>query len=111
MCQTSGLLCGGYLKSIFFDFEDQGSKGSQTNFRRPLLTEEQRERMSCQITASVAPDKAMWHIARIDEHCEDTPESQQIHRFSGYASYLEDSFPPSGSSSAPLKEKSSLRRT
>ena len=83
MCQTSGLLCGGYLKSIFFDFEDQGSKGSQTNFRRPLLTEEQRERMSCQITASVAPDKAMWHIARIDEHCEDTPESQQIHRFSG----------------------------
>lgn len=83
MCQTSGILCGGYLKSIFFDFEDNGKKGNLNRFRRPLLTEEQREQMSCEIASSVAPDRAMWHIAKIDEHCEAVLESQSIETFSG----------------------------
>lgn len=76
-CRFSGISCGGYEKRIFFDFEGAPEDGLG-RFRRPLLTEEERESMSKEITASVQPSRAMWHIAKIDEECENTPDLQEI---------------------------------
>ncbi|KAH8178737.1 fungal specific transcription factor domain-containing protein [Sarocladium implicatum] len=39
--------------------------------------------MSSQLTSSIAPDRALWHIAKIEEDCEDAPESQDVQRVSG----------------------------
>lgn len=71
MCRNAGLVCGGYEKNIFFDFEDPPD-GSTSRFRRPLLTELERKCMSEQLTSSIPPRLAHWHISRIDEECEDT---------------------------------------
>jgi arginine metabolism regulation protein II len=77
MCKHAGLPCGGYEKSIFFDFE-VGVDSSNTRFRRPLLTEQERACMSTQLTTSVPPRLALWHIAQIDEQCEEAPPSKDI---------------------------------
>ncbi|KAJ5004725.1 hypothetical protein K4K48_009159 [Colletotrichum sp. SAR 10_66] len=77
MCEASGLTCSGYEKNIFFDFEDIPSSG-MSRFRRPLLTEEERESMSEKLTSSVPPALTLWHIAQIEDECERLPVSQNI---------------------------------
>lgn len=74
MCRRAGLSCAGYEKSIFFDFEH----ASEARFRRPLLTENERECMSKWLISSVPPRSALWNISLIDEECVDAPESQDI---------------------------------
>lgn len=81
-CRISGIPCGGYAKQIFFDFEEALDTG-ESRFRRPLLTEEERESMSREIISSVPPARAMWHIARIDEECERAADSEHFQLFRG----------------------------
>lgn len=77
MCRNSGVACGGYEKSIFFDFE--GSPDATTvRFRRPLLTESERKCMSERLTSSVPPRLALWHISQIDEECEEAPPAHDV---------------------------------
>ncbi|KAF4499620.1 ARG81-transcription factor involved in arginine metabolism [Fusarium agapanthi] len=71
--------CGGYSKDIFFDFDDPSSTGV-ARFRRPLLTEQERERLSEQIAQDVPPELAGWHLSQIDEECEKTSTDLQISR-------------------------------
>jgi arginine metabolism regulation protein II len=77
MCRNSKLVCGGYGKSIFFDFQSN-SKGAIARFRRPLLTEKERECMSKEIISIVPPRLALWNIAQIDDECENKLASQDI---------------------------------
>ncbi|KAF5988752.1 transcription factor ARG81 [Fusarium bulbicola] len=79
MCNISGLDCGGYSKDIFFDFDDPSSTGV-ARFRRPLLTEQERERLSEQIAQDVPPELASWHLSQIEEECEKTSTDLQISR-------------------------------
>ncbi|KAF5649062.1 ARG81-like transcription factor [Fusarium tjaetaba] len=79
MCKISGLDCGGYSKDIFFDFDDPSSTGV-ARFRRPLLTEQERERLSEQIAQDVPPELAGWHLSQLDEECEKTSTDLQISR-------------------------------
>ncbi|KAF5552558.1 ARG81-like transcription factor [Fusarium phyllophilum] len=79
MCNISGFDCGGYSKDIFFDFDDPSSTGV-ARFRRPLLTEQERERLSEQIAQDVPPELAGWHLSQIDEECEKTSTDLQISR-------------------------------
>ncbi|KAF2795083.1 hypothetical protein K505DRAFT_348869 [Melanomma pulvis-pyrius CBS 109.77] len=77
MCAAAGVRCGGYEKNIFFDFD--GPPGASTiRFRRPLLTEGERKCMSEWLTSTVPPRLALWHIAQIDDECEEAPISQDI---------------------------------
>ena len=82
-CQSSGLPCGGYSQNIFFDLDNDSDKSAPIRYRRPVLTELERERMSSQLTSSIAPDRALWHIAKIEEDCEESPRTQDIQRISG----------------------------
>ncbi|RYC81701.1 hypothetical protein BFJ63_vAg15397, partial [Fusarium oxysporum f. sp. narcissi] len=79
MCKISGLDCGGYSKDIFFDFDDPSSTGI-ARFRRPLLTDQERERLSEQIAQDVPPELAGWHLSQIDEECEKASSDLQIFR-------------------------------
>ncbi|EXL73306.1 hypothetical protein FOPG_11364 [Fusarium oxysporum f. sp. conglutinans race 2 54008] len=79
MCSISGLDCGGYSKDIFFDFDDPSSTGI-ARFRRPLLTDQERERLSEQIAQDVPPELAGWHLSQIDEECEKASSNLQISR-------------------------------
>lgn len=64
MCAYFGIPCAGYKKDIFFDSK---SLESRIRFRRPLLTEEERERMS-QWLVSTAPPRSTHHLlSQIDE--------------------------------------------
>ncbi|KAE8341996.1 hypothetical protein BDV24DRAFT_174112 [Aspergillus arachidicola] len=67
MCRYFGFVCAGYEKDIFFDFE---SSTDERRFRRPLLTEAERERMSQWLVSSVPPESALQLLARIDDLCE-----------------------------------------
>ncbi|KAI8284575.1 hypothetical protein K4K60_001830 [Colletotrichum sp. SAR11_57] len=49
-----------------------------SRFRRPLLTEEERESMSEKLTSSVPPALTLWHIAQMEDECERLPVSQNI---------------------------------
>lgn len=77
MCATVGLQCGGYQKNIFFLGDDVPGVGS-IRFRRPLLTEEERERMSEWLTSAVPPKLALWNIAQIDDECDEAPTSHSV---------------------------------
>ncbi|KAK2123757.1 hypothetical protein NOF04DRAFT_1373250 [Fusarium oxysporum II5] len=79
MCNISGLDCGGYSKDIFFDFDDPSSTGI-ARFRRPLLTDQERERLSEQIAQDVPPELAGWHLSQIDEESEKASPDLQIFR-------------------------------
>ncbi|KAF5540626.1 ARG81-like transcription factor [Fusarium napiforme] len=79
MCNISGIDCGGYSKDIFFGFDDPSSTGV-ARFRRPLLTEQERERLSEQIAQDVPPELAGWHLSQLDEECEKTSTDLQISR-------------------------------
>jgi arginine metabolism regulation protein II len=77
MCRNSKLVCGGYHKNIFFDFQTD-SKDPIARFRRPLLTEKERKCMSEEITSIVPPRLALRNIGQIDDECENTPDAQDI---------------------------------
>ncbi|KAL0937016.1 uncharacterized protein CTRU02_209232 [Colletotrichum truncatum] len=77
LCEASGLACSGYEKNIFFDFENIPSSG-MSRFRRPLLTEEERESMSDELVSSIPPALTLWHIAQIEEECERLSAAQSI---------------------------------
>ncbi|KAF6799385.1 hypothetical protein CMUS01_15666 [Colletotrichum musicola] len=76
-CLVSGLTCSGYEKNIFFDFEETPTVG-MSRFRRPLLTEEERESMSAELVSSVPPALTLWHIAQIEDECEGLPSNRDI---------------------------------
>ncbi|KAK1522710.1 hypothetical protein CPAR01_14253 [Colletotrichum paranaense] len=77
MCRASNLTCSGYEKNIFFDFEEIPSVG-MARFRRPLLTESERESMSDELVSSIPPALTLWHIAQIEDECERAPLSQSV---------------------------------
>ncbi|KAF4457615.1 hypothetical protein F53441_488 [Fusarium austroafricanum] len=79
MCSISNLECGGYSKDIFFDFDDPSITGI-ARFRRPLLTDEERECMSEKIVQDIPPDQAIWHLSQIDDECEKASSDVQISR-------------------------------
>ncbi|XPS81331.1 hypothetical protein M3J09_013269 [Ascochyta lentis] len=62
-CEHAGIQCGGYEKSIFFDFE-AASNADIARFRRPLFTEEEREKMSQWLTNAVSPRTIMRQFRR-----------------------------------------------
>ena len=64
-----GLKCGGYEITIFFDLENS-TDDNVIRFRRPLLTEGERARMSECLTSSVPPNRAFRLLSRIDAECE-----------------------------------------
>ncbi|KAJ5919872.1 hypothetical protein N7454_009707 [Penicillium verhagenii] len=78
MCSYAGLSCAGYKKDFFFDAR---SPDSRIRFRRPPLTEEERQRMS-QWLISVAPPKSTNRLLlKIDEEgetCTHGPEGLQL---------------------------------
>ncbi|KAJ4252425.1 hypothetical protein NW762_011026 [Fusarium torreyae] len=78
MCNILGVECGGYSKDIFFDLDDPST--GITRFRRPLLTDQERESMSEQILEDIPPSLANWHITQIDDECEKTSSDLQISR-------------------------------
>ncbi|KAF3008498.1 hypothetical protein E8E13_005298 [Curvularia kusanoi] len=76
-CKSSGLQCGGYEKRIFFDFE-VASDANLPRFRRPLLSEEERESMSESLTKAVSPKTVSRHLNEIDEECDTVLSSANI---------------------------------
>ncbi|KAF2019202.1 hypothetical protein BU24DRAFT_418802 [Aaosphaeria arxii CBS 175.79] len=77
ICSQAGFTCGGYEKNIFFNLGDSSSDGA-TRFRRPVLTEKERQSMSGWLTTTVPPRLAMHTLALIDEQCEESPETEEI---------------------------------
>lgn len=68
-CQILGRTCGGYEISILFDFNNT-IDDHVTRFRRPLLTEEERARMSESLISSVPPHRAFLTLSQIDVECD-----------------------------------------
>lgn len=77
MCRRFGLSCSGYQKGIFFDFEKSASDG-QARFRRPLLTEQEREAMSRWLISSAPPKSASRLLLQIDNECDNGDGCQDI---------------------------------
>ena len=74
-CKQNGLSCGGYEKSIFFDLDTP--EDGLGRFRRPLLTLEERQRMSLWLTSAVPPKAAFQMLSEIDEQCDDVTSIQR----------------------------------
>ncbi|RAL04520.1 Zn(II)2Cys6 transcription factor [Aspergillus ibericus CBS 121593] len=70
VCERAGLVCERYEIRLLFDASD--SQGSRC--RRPLFTEDMRQRMSEQLAASLDPDDVHTLLTRMDEHCEKQEE-------------------------------------
>ncbi|CAM1507449.1 Fc.00g070900.m01.CDS01 [Cosmosporella sp. VM-42] len=79
-CRKSGLHCGGYGKTIYFDFEEDHER---TRFRRPLFSEEARREMSEQLTSSIPGRLLPWHLAQLDEESQSMPIDKDINVFHG----------------------------
>ena len=73
MCQKLGLICGGYEISVFFDVNNI-TDDHVIRFRRPLLTEGERARMSERLIFSVPPNQAFRLLSQIDVECETASE-------------------------------------
>lgn len=81
MCKYAGLGCAGYEKAIFFD-SGHATKANEegiARFRRPILTEEERKRMSQWLLSSVPPRAVLRVLAQIDEGS-DAPQHEEIRR-------------------------------
>ncbi|KAL5450543.1 hypothetical protein PMIN07_000119 [Paraphaeosphaeria minitans] len=76
-CRSSEIVCGGYEKAIFFDFEG-APEASSLRFRRPLLTEEERKSMSEWITSAVPSTLVNRSLSQIDEECEEAAETRDV---------------------------------
>ena len=68
-----GLTCGGYEITVFFDVNDIADD-HVIRFRRPLLTEGERARMSESLISSVPPNQAFRLLSQIDVECETASE-------------------------------------
>lgn len=73
MCADFGLPCAGYKKHIFFDSRNPDSK---IRFRRPLLTETERERISQSLVSMAPPKSTPQLLSQIDEEGENASGSQ-----------------------------------
>ncbi|KAE8377705.1 fungal-specific transcription factor domain-containing protein [Aspergillus bertholletiae] len=92
VCRNLGLTCEKYEIRLVFDAIDtQGSR-----CRRPLFTEDMRQRMSEQLVDSVNPDDAATLLRRIDDLCEE--QEQQLD------SYFNTRQGPFGAFRAPRPE-------
>ncbi|KAM0354880.1 hypothetical protein ACHAPU_000716 [Fusarium lateritium] len=78
LCKILGVVCGGYSKDIFFDFDDPSM--GVARFRRPLLTDQERKFMSDKILQDVPPNLACRHLSQIDEEGEKSVSDIQISR-------------------------------
>ncbi|OGM41281.1 hypothetical protein ABOM_009759 [Aspergillus bombycis] len=75
VCRNLGLACEKYEIRLVFDAIDtQGSR-----CRRPLFTEDMRQRMSEQLVDSVNPDDAATLLFRIDDRCEEQEQHPDSH--------------------------------
>ncbi|KAK6382934.1 hypothetical protein LTS17_003604 [Exophiala oligosperma] len=80
MCEYFGLDCAGYEKGVFFDGEpatDATGEGI-ARFRRPLLTEDERKRMSAWLVSSVPHQSVLCVLSQIDDECEESAAEQQV---------------------------------
>jgi hypothetical protein len=75
MCDYFGLPCAGYKKDIFFDSKNPDSR---LRFRRPLLTEEERQRMSQWLVSTAPPKSTQRLLSRIDEESERAAASDEL---------------------------------
>ncbi|KAB8268238.1 fungal-specific transcription factor domain-containing protein [Aspergillus minisclerotigenes] len=92
VCRNLGLTCDKYEIRLVFDAIDtQGSR-----CRRPLFTEDMRQRMSKELVDSVNPDDAATLLLQIDDQCEE----QEQHPDSYFDTYLG----PFGAFRAPRPE-------
>ncbi|KAJ5280432.1 hypothetical protein N7478_005804 [Penicillium angulare] len=67
MCAEYGLSCAGYKNDIFFDTEFPDNR---IRFRRPLLTEKERQRMSQWLISAAPPRSTNRLLLRLDEEVE-----------------------------------------
>ncbi|KAJ6005142.1 hypothetical protein N7540_012941 [Penicillium herquei] len=67
MCAYFDLPCAGYKKDVFFDSKNPDSR---IRFRRPLLTEEERQRMSQWLVSTAPPKSTARLLSLIDEESE-----------------------------------------
>ena len=81
-CDILGLTGGGYDIIIFFD-QDNTADDNAICFRRPLLTEGERARMSERLTSSVPPNRAFRLLSQIDAECETASASHDFRVFHG----------------------------
>ncbi|KAE8322757.1 fungal-specific transcription factor domain-containing protein [Aspergillus sergii] len=92
VCRNLGLTCEKYEIRLVFDAIDtQGSR-----CRRPLFTEDMRQRMSKELVDSVNPNDAVTLLLQIDDQCEE----QEQHPDSCFDTYLG----PFGAFRAPRPE-------
>ncbi|KAJ5524404.1 hypothetical protein N7494_011054 [Penicillium frequentans] len=78
MCSSSGLSCAGYKKDVFFDARNPNSG---VRFRRPPLTEDERQRMSQWLISAAPPKSTNQLLLTIDEESEKykpSPEGLQL---------------------------------
>ncbi|KAE8157417.1 fungal-specific transcription factor domain-containing protein [Aspergillus tamarii] len=92
VCRNLGLDCDRYEIRLVFDAIDtQGSR-----CRRPLFTEDMRQRMSEQLVDSVNPDDAATLLLQIDDQCEEQEQHPD--------SYFNTCLGPFGAFRAPRQE-------
>ncbi|KAJ5103168.1 hypothetical protein N7532_003697 [Penicillium argentinense] len=75
MCAYFGLECAGYKKDIFFESKNPASR---IRFRRPLLTEEERKRMSQWLITSAPPKSTHRLLLQIDEQSESASPLENV---------------------------------
>lgn len=75
MCAHFGLPCAGYKKDIFFDLKHAEGR---VRFRRPLFTEEERERMSLRLISAAPPKSTNRLLLQIDEEGEKAVSSGSL---------------------------------
>ena len=93
-CQILGLTCGGYEISISFDFNNP-IDDHVTRFRRPLLTEEERARMSESLLSSVPPNRARRLLSQIDAECDTASALYEFEIFHGpFGAFKANQHPP-----------------
>ncbi|KAI1362926.1 arginine metabolism regulation protein II [Xylaria arbuscula] len=83
LCTAAGLTCKGYGKNIFFVSADDPNDNDPpadeaVRFRRLLFTESERRDMSQQLTLVVPQASVSKNLSRIDELCENTPQSENL---------------------------------
>ncbi|KAE8143857.1 fungal-specific transcription factor domain-containing protein [Aspergillus pseudotamarii] len=108
MCRYFGFVCAGYEKGIFFDFENSTD---ERRFRRPLLTEAERERMSQWLVSSVPPESALQLLTRIDDLCEKAAPCRDLQVDCGPFGAFRLSQLPSAPSPDVVPEESSVPST
>lgn len=76
MCATSGIVCEGYPKPLFF--EAGGGINSTTRFRRTVQTIFERESMSRSLAASIPSGLVSKWIVQLEDECQEASDSQEV---------------------------------